>query len=204
MRGCKNQSKKSLMLRPSVIVFLTAFLAATEGQASHPPTATVAATIVSQVNEKVSPILTGKVEKEECGCLAKKQSCPCWTPAILIDKLPNQLTTIPEISTVSKCDCKLEGCKNKCEETEEKWQKPTIVERLLPEVDKCDCKSKKIVPKKCNCPKLKTECGCQTCPCIRIEDPNIVDAEKEMPCDQFRFRALRSGAQVPPRCNKRL
>ena len=168
---------------------------------------TSTATIVDKIPEKVSPILTGDTVEKKCGCKGQPV-CDCWHEATMIDKLPEESkepeleTKKPEIKEPSTCDCQDKECPTKCPK-EEPWQKPKIVQKLLPEVQKCDCQSNKIVPKSCKCPKLQTPCGCQTCPCIEVEAPNIVD-EGEMPCDKFRFRALRTGATLPPRCNKRL
>jgi hypothetical protein len=78
-----------------------------------------------------------------------------------------------------------------------------MVDQLMPENKPCDCKSKKIVSPKCGCHKLQTPCGCQTCPCVKLENPDIVH-ENEMPCDKLRFRSLRSGKPLPVKCAQRL
>jgi len=191
---------------------------------------TTAALIVDKLPEKVSPILTDKVEKAaapSCGCEGKPK-CPCWKPATMVDKLPEDVPV--STSAATTCDCNTpelwnflqeEECPSKCDNVKEeqskplpcdcqkkecpatcpekKYQKPKMVDQLLPENKPCDCKSKKIVSPKCGCPKLKTPCGCQTCPCIKLENPDIVH-EKEIPCDKLRFRSLRSGKTLPPRC----
>ena len=81
--------------------------------------------------------LVGDVEKKEgcaptCGCCGEEK-CGCWTKATMIDELPEPVKEEPakeeptdEVS-VKEAPC---GGKKPCQES---WQKPTMVQKLLPE-----------------------------------------------------------------------
>ena len=118
--------------------------------------------------------IVGDVEKKEgcaptCGCCGEEK-CGCWTKATMIDELPEPVKeeAPAKEETTDEVPVKEAPCEGK-KPCQEPWQKPKMVQKLLPELKECDCKSKTIVPAKCGCEKLKTKCGCQTCPCLKAE-----------------------------------
>ena len=169
---CNNQPNRPVMTFKffALTILLGHVAAACTGDKCVTPTMVV--TLPAEAPQH-TPIV-GDVEKKEgcaptCGCCGEEK-CGCWTKATMIDELPEPVKeeAPAKEETTDEVPVKEAPCEGK-KPCQEPWQKPKMVQKLLPELKECDCKSKTIVPAKCGCEKLKTKCGCQTCPCLKAE-----------------------------------